>query len=79
MSRRKQNLRAFLHQMPNATVEQAWDAAWEGAQKRYHSRTMQELEAENAELRNIIETYDRTVVKAQALIDKQAAALKELK
>ena len=50
MSRRKKNLRAFLHQTPNPTIEQAWAAAWEGAQKHYHSKRMNELEAENHRL-----------------------------
>lgn len=45
MSRRKKNLRAFLHQNPNPTIEQAWDSAWEGAQKRYHAKRIAELEA----------------------------------
>ena len=45
MSRRKKNLRAFLHSNPAPTVEEAWAAAWEGAQKHYHSKTIRELEA----------------------------------
>lgn len=42
MSRQSKNLRAFLYNNPNATIEQAWAAAWEGAQKVYHSKTMNE-------------------------------------
>lgn len=55
MSRRKRNLRAFLHQNPDATVEQAWDAAWEGAQKRYHSKTMNDLQQQLAALREAVD------------------------
>lgn len=44
MSRRKKNLRAFLHQLTSPTIEQAWDAAWISAQKRHHTKNMQELE-----------------------------------
>lgn len=63
MSRRKKNLRAFLYQNENPTIEQAWDAAWEGAQKIYHSQSMQALEAE-------LKVHLENLNEADAKIDK---------
>lgn len=57
MSRRKKNLRAFLYQNPDATIEQAWDSAWEGAQKHYHSKTMNELQQQLAVIAEYFDGY----------------------
>lgn len=44
MSRKNKTLRAFLHQTQNPTIEQAWDAAWKHAQKKFHAKSMQAME-----------------------------------
>lgn len=54
MSRKNKNLRAFLHQNPKPTIEQAWDAAWHGAQKTFHARSMQEARSRIEELRDLV-------------------------
>jgi len=61
MSRRKKNLRAFMHQNINPTIEEAWDAAWIGAQKHYHSKTMQELEEHIAKLQEELNLCHRII------------------
>lgn len=58
MSRKNKNLRAFLHQNPSPTIEQAWDSAWSGAQKTFHARSMQEMRMQVDRLR---EALDRLV------------------
>jgi hypothetical protein len=45
MSRKNKYLRAFLHQNKNPTIEGAWNTAWKHAQKTFHSRSMQDMEA----------------------------------
>lgn len=50
MSRKNKTLRAFLHQNQNPTIEQAWNAAWKHAQKKFHARSMQDMEKQVAAL-----------------------------
>ena len=50
MSRKNKNLRAFLYQNPDATVEEAWDAAWANHQGQFASRKHEEQQARIAEL-----------------------------
>ena len=92
MSRQKHNLRAFLHNKPNATVEQAWAAAWKGAQKAYHSKTMNAykdrvatLEAENAKFSgaphpdNWKKAVDDALVLMQSTADSYPSAKEAIK
>lgn len=67
MSRKNKNLRAFLHQNPEPTIEQAWDAAWHGAQKTFHARSMQEMRGQVDRLREALRTGDGDA--AQAILD----------
>lgn len=55
MSRKNKTLRAFLHQNDNPTIEQAWDHAWKGAQKEFHARSMQDMEAKIDRLTEALE------------------------
>lgn len=43
MSRKNKNWRAFVHQNPDPTPKQAWDAAWANQQSIFHARSMREL------------------------------------
>jgi|GEM_PF-3614158 len=45
MSRKNKYLRAFLHHNESPTIEDAWNAAWRHAQKTFHTRSMQDMEA----------------------------------
>lgn len=65
MSRKNKILRAFLHQTQSPTIEQAWDTAWEHAQKTFHARSMQDME----------ERLDA----AQAECERLAEALEEIR
>ena len=51
MSRKNKTLRAFLHNTPNATLQDAWDAAWKAQGSKAYSLRIHELEAENAALK----------------------------
>ena len=50
MSRKNKTLRSFLHQNQNPTIEQAWDTAWKHAQKKFHARSMQDMEKQVSDL-----------------------------
>jgi len=58
MSRKNKNFRAFIHQNPDANVQDAWDAAWKNRQDKFRSLTMQDLQEENVRLRDIWEKYE---------------------
>ena len=79
MSRRKKNLRAFLHQNPTPTIEDAWDAAWDGAQKHYHSKTMNKLEAENKRIKDGWDAVDEANRNLNAMLRDEKAENKALR
>lgn len=49
MSRKNKNFRAWKHQNPDGTVEDAWDAAWASQQGKAYSLRIKELEDKLAE------------------------------
>jgi hypothetical protein len=57
MSRKNKTLRGFLHQNPDPSTQQTWDAAWEAQGKKAYTLRMQELEAELLLLRNNSRNY----------------------
>ena len=50
MSRKNKNYRAWLHQNPNGTPKEAWDAGWASQQGKAYSLRIQELETRIAEM-----------------------------
>jgi hypothetical protein len=55
MSRKNKALRSFLYQHPNASVQEAWDAAWANQQGCFASRKHEEQQAEITRLQAIID------------------------
>jgi len=45
MSRKNKTLRAFLHQNPNPTTQEIWNAAWKAQGNKAYSLKIQQLEA----------------------------------
>jgi len=50
VSRKNKNYRAWLHQNPNGTPKEAWDAGWASQQGKAYSLRIQELETRIAEM-----------------------------
>jgi hypothetical protein len=53
MSRKNKTLRAVLHQNPNATIQEVFDAAWKAQGNKAYSLRIAELEAEVAALKQL--------------------------
>jgi len=78
VSRKNKNLRAFLHQNPEPTIEQAWDSAWHGAQKTFHARSMQEMRGQVDRLREALRKITRPHGVTAHHFDHARALLAEL-
>jgi hypothetical protein len=61
MSRKNKNYRAWAHENPRGTTKEAWDSAWQSAQKNYHSLTMNKYKDHIAELERVIELKDEAI------------------
>lgn len=84
MSRKNKNFRAFMFLNADRfpTTAETWNAAWEGAQKHYHTKRMQEFERQLAALRKALESVayyglDDCELAARDMRARAEAALKE--
>ena len=53
MGKKAKNFRAWLYQNPNGTIEDAWNAAWEGQNALQYSQTIQGKDAEIERLKSL--------------------------
>jgi hypothetical protein len=61
MSRKNKTLRAWQHQNPNGTLQEAWDTAWKAQGSRAYSLLLKELRDLNSRLQQDINNRDKRI------------------
>ena len=79
MGKKAANFRAWQYQNPHGTVEDAWNAAWEGQNALQYSRTIQRLEADVNAMKGIANTQAEIIGEQNEEIERLKALLAEVR
>ena len=79
MSRKNKTLRAWKHQNPDGTLQQAWDAAWKAQGSRAYSLVIKELRDLNSQRTQDVLNRDKQIKELKTRWESAREYIKELK